>query len=306
MKNSEPVGMILIIVVAFTSLFAAIGGGPQQSVPGSPQQSVPVYRSGASLVEVYVTVFDHKGRFVSGLKQDQFEVLDGGTACPISIFEPVSSGFQCALLLDRTGSMLASLPVLKNAVLRFVDEFRDNDSFAIYSFNTTLRAIQDFTENKAAAKQAVLLTLAQGRTALVDSLSEVALQISQRKGKKVVVVFTDGDDNSSYLDASAVVRRAKSLGIPVYSVAQGEALDSPELIKTLREMSRATGGSTYEVRRASEIEPVFASISETLRNSYMIAYTPPTAEDARWRPLRVNVKGMKDLRIHAREGYYPR
>ncbi len=298
MRNTKSLGTILVMVISCASHFAAIGG--------SRQQSVPVYRSEASLVEVYATVFDHRGRYVAGLTQDQFEILDGGTACPISTFEPVTSGFRCALLLDRTGSMLDALPVLKNAVLRFIDSFRQNDSFAVYSFNTTLQKMQDFTEDKDAAKQVVLHTLAQGRTALFDSISEVALQISQRKGKKVIVVFTDGDDNSSYLGAGAVVRRAKILGIPVYSVAEGDALSSVDLMKTLQELSRATGGSAYAVRRASEIEQVFASIAENLRNSYLITYMSPTAGDTRWRPLLVSVKNRKDLRIHAREGYYPK
>jgi VWFA-related protein len=258
------------------------------------------------MIEVFVTVLDRKGKYVSGLTQDHFEIFDNGSSCPISAFEPVASKLSCAILLDRTGSMLAAMPVVKNAVLRFIDAFRENDLFAVYSFNTSLHTIQEFTQDKSAAKQAVLHTIAQGATALFDSLSEVAQQLSQQKGKKVIVVFTDGSDNSSYLDASSVVHRVKMLGIPVYAMAQGEALQNVGLMKTLQEMSRATGATSFALKKSSEVEGVFQAISTDLQHSYMIAYTPPDVKDTRWRTIRVNVKDLKDARIHAREGYYAR
>jgi Ca-activated chloride channel family protein len=273
---------------------------------GDQQQSVPLFRSDVRLIEVYVTVLDSKGKYVSGLTEDRFEIFDDGAPCPIFSFEPVANGLSCAILLDRTGSMLAAMSAMKNALLRFIDAFRENDQFAIYSFNTSLRTIQGFTRDKNAAKQTVLRTIAQGATALFDSLSEVIDQLSRQKGKKVIVVSTDGDDNSSYLHSSAVVRKAKNAGIPVYALAQGDALMKASLIKTLKDVSRATGGFAYEVKKSSSAEKVFQEISMNLQHAYMISYVPPDANEVRWRSIRVNVKDLKNPRICAREGYYSR
>ncbi len=164
----------------------------------------------------------------------------------------------------------------------------------------------DFTRDKNAAKQAVLSTIAQGATALFDSLSEIAKQLSLRKGKKAVIVFTDGADNSSYLNANAVMRRARSSGIPVYAVAEGEALGSLELMKALRDLSRATGGSAFAVSKPSQIDEVFQGLSAYMQHAYLLAYAPPEANGSHWRTIRVNIKDSKGLRIRAREGYYVR
>lgn len=122
----------------------------------------------------------------------------------------------------------------------------------------------------------------------------------------MVIVFTDGADNSSYLDVNAVMRRARNSGIPVYAVAQGEALRSPQLMKTLQDLSRATGGSAVAISKPSGIDEVFQGISVDMQHAYLLAYAPPESNDTHWRTIRVNVKDAKGLRIRAREGYYAR
>ncbi len=295
--------------ITFSALIAtsvAVLGCLAASAAGRGQQPVPTFRSDVRLIEVYVTVLDHNGRYVSGLTRDRFEILDNGVPCSFSAFESTTSGFSCAILLDRTGSMGSVLPVVKNAILRFIDAFRENDVFALYSFNTSLTTLVEFTRDKNAAKQAVLNTIAQGATALFDSLSEVTRELSQRKGKKVVIVFTDGADNSSYLNANAVMRRARNSGIPVYAVAEGEAIRSLELMKTLQNLSRATGGSAFTVSKPSRIDEVFQDISADMQHAYLLAYAPPDLNDSHWRTIRVSIKDPKGLRIRAREGYFAR
>jgi len=294
-----PLSAIIAIAVAILGCVVA-------SAQETAGQAVATFRSDVRLIEVYVTVLDHRGRYVTGLTRDRFEILDEGIPCPFSAFESTSSGFSCAILLDRTGSMGLAFPAVKNAILRFIDAFRENDVFALYSFNTSLTTLVDYTRDKDAAKQAVLNTIAQGATALFDSLSAITLQLSQRKGKKAVIVFTDGADNSSYLNANAVMRRARNSGIPVYAVAEGDALGSVELMRTLSDLSHLTGGFAYAVNKTSRIDEVFRDISANMQNAYMLAYAPPEPNGSHWRTIRVNIKDSKGLRIRAREGYYVR
>ena len=191
------------------------------------QDETGAFKVNVRLVEVYATVLDHKGHYVDGLGRDSFKVLEDGRPQSIHTFEANSDGISCAILLDTTASMAAALPRVKNSVVKLIDELADQDSVAIFTFDQRLIVRQDFTTDKDAAKRAVLRTRAEGETALFDALSESAEEVSKRSGKKALIVFTDGDDNSSVLNANSAVTRAKKLGIPLYSVAEGEAMRSP-------------------------------------------------------------------------------
>jgi Ca-activated chloride channel homolog len=269
------------------------------------QEAGILIKTEVNLVEVYATVFDNHNRYMTGLSADQFEVRDNGVLCPINTFEPIASGFACAILLDHTGSVLETFPKVKNAIVRFIDSFRPEDWMAVYAFNQQIRKVQDFTKEKGAAKVAILHAIAGGTTALFDSVAEVLVQLSIRPGKKAVVAFTDGQDNISFLNPAALVRRAKILGIPLYFVAQREALKDPQLLKEMEEMSIATAGKTFALKDLSDADKIFKDISDSLQNSYLISYSPPPISDSKWRTISLNVKGFKNAKIKAREGYYP-
>lgn len=257
------------------------------------------------LVEVYASIHDHKGHFVDGLDRESFQVLEDGALQEIAAFETTTQGLSCAILLDTTGSMAEALPRVKNSIVKLIDELDPQDSVAIYTFDQRLVMRQEFTKDKSAAKRAVLRTRAQGATALFDALSETAQELSKRSGKKALILFTDGDDNSSALSANAAVARAKKAGIPLYTIAEGEATHSQNLRKLLEDLSERTGGTAYEVEKAGAIEQVFHEISENLRHLYMIGYRPPKSPpDGRWRKIDLLVKGAKDYRIRAKEGYF--
>jgi Ca-activated chloride channel family protein len=257
------------------------------------------------LVEVYASVHDQKGHFVDGLGRESFQVMEDGKPQQIAAFDSTFQSLSCAILLDTTGSMSEALPRVKNSIVKLIDELGPEDSVAIYTFDQRLVVRQDFTTDKSAAKRAALRTRAEGATALFDALSEAAQELSQRSGKKALILFTDGDDNSSALNANAAVARAKKAGVPLYTIAEGEATHSKNLRKLLDDLSQRTGGAAYEVRKPGEIEQVFHEISEDLRHLYMISYRPPeVANDGRWRKIDLLIKGLKDYRVRAKEGYF--
>jgi len=269
------------------------------------QDAAVVFKSDVRLVEVYATVFDHHGRYLDGLNGSSFALLDEGVPQPIVTFESNQSILSCAILLDTTGSMFRALPGVKNAVRRLIDQFRDEDSLAVYSFNTSLDVLQDFTTDKTALKAAVQRTRASGQTALFDAISQAAAAIAKRSGKKSMIVFTDGDDNASVLNANSALSRVKKLGIPIYSIAEGEAVQSPALSRGLKEISQFTGGMAYTVKKPKDVESVFQDISEDLQHGYLLTYKPPEAHGFGWRKIQLELSGAKDYRIRAREGYLP-
>jgi len=270
------------------------------------QDNAGVIKVEVHLVEVYATVFDHKGYYVDGLGRDSFEVYEDGKRQQISSFETQSQALSCAILLDTSGSMAEALPRVKNSIVKFIDQLDSHDMVAIYTFDQRLVTRQEFTTDKGMAKRAVLRTRAEGGTALFDSLSEVSLETSARSGKKAIVVFTDGDDNSSALTANTTASRAAKLGIPLYAIAAGEATRSRQLRAILNELSQRTGGATYEVKRPTDTEGVFLDVTHDLQHLYMVSYHAPAGPaDGRWRKIDLAVKGLKKYSIRAKEGYYP-
>ena len=285
------------------------GGGPgARSEDGGTtltKDSAAVFRTDARLVEVYATVTDRRGRHVDDLGPEEFAVLDNGKEMPVTAFESRVSAVSCALLLDTTASMQAALPALKATALKLLGELRPIDSAAIYSFSDSVTVLQPFTTDKNAAARAVLRTRAFGKTALYDALARVSREVAGRAGKKVIVVFTDGADNVSALTSETALKGAKNLGVPVYTIAQGDALESPDLLKQLANLSQATGGVAFTIHSPTEIEKVFESITEDLMHGYLLAFQPPATEDRTWRPIEVKMRSPRGHKIRARMGYYP-
>ena len=315
----------------FSGGFAAIekvaskltrGGHPTAAVPapaadspapGPPPSTGPapslvegtVFRATGRLVEVYATIKDDKGRYVDDLPAGDFVLTEAGQPLPLAAFETRKSEVSVALLFDTTGSMQPALPALRNAALKLIGDLRSIDSVAVYSFNETVTELQPFTTDKSAAKRAVMRTHAAGSTALYDALVRVNLDLAGRPGKKVIVVFTDGQDNCSVLTTDAAILRAKSAGIPVYTIAQGNALDRPDLLRQLATVSKTTGGVAFAIHNPSEIRAVFEAVSEDVLHGYLLTFQPPPAEGHTWHPVEVSLRDMKGRKVRAREGYYP-
>lgn len=268
-------------------------------------QAPLVFKSEVRMVEVYASIYDPKGRPVEGLKQDAFIVTDNGVPQPILTFETSDSSLQCAILLDLTGSMAVTLPSLKRAVVSLLNDLRPQDWVAVYGFRTSLDLVQDFTQDKEAARDAVMHVRAGGHTALFDAITQVAIDLSRRNGRKALIALTDGQDNASFLSPDAAAGRVRKVGVPLYTVAQGEALKSGELISQLEHLAALTGGLSFTAKKAEDVDEVFGSIYKDLSHSYMLGYAAPPSEESRWRTVQVTVKGADKLTIRAKQGYVP-
>ncbi|HEY4088533.1 MAG TPA: VWA domain-containing protein [Bryobacteraceae bacterium] len=293
-------------------LLAPLTAGPDSaavpasgSAPGgtSPSNDV-LFKADGRIVEVYTTVTDSRGRYIDDLKAGQFRVLEQGNSKPVFAFEDHNAAVSVALVFDTTGSMVNTLPLLKAAATQLVDDLRPTDSVAVYSFAESVNENQPFTTDKDAAKRAILKTHAVGNTALYDALVRVNRDLASRGGKKVIIVFTDGSDNASMLTSAVSIERARSRGIPIYTIAEGDAVAQQELIGELGRMSQATGGSQFLIHRLSDIAPVFEKVSQELMHGYLVAFQPSPGENHEWRRIEVLLDGRKGLQIRAREGFY--
>ncbi len=283
------------VCVPLLVLFAAAGA----------QSGGVVFRTDVRLVEVYATILDNHGHYLDDLPRESFRVLDNGAPQPIVSFESGSSDLSCAILLDTTGSMTGSLPKVKSAIYRLIDAFRESDWMAVYGFSAGMELLQEFTREKAAAKKAVARTRAEGSTALFDSIARVTGEVSKRSGKKALVVFTDGDDNASVLNAPRAVERAKRLGIPLYTAAAGEALQTPALVRELKDLAALTGGKSYAITDLSKVSAIFDDIARQLQHTYFLAYKPPDTQNGDWRQIQITLSGVRHYQVRAKGGYFP-
>jgi Ca-activated chloride channel family protein len=268
-------------------------------------QDLPIFKSNVRLVEIYATVFDRGGHPVDGLHREQFEIRDDGAAQPIQVFESSETPLSCALLLDTTGSMTEAIPALRNAAREFIGELRPNDTVAVYAFTDHVDELAEFTQDKTVARRSLARLRAAGRTALFDAISQLALSLERRPGKKVIVVLTDGGDNASTLNRESAATRARKAGVPVFAVAQGQALKDAAAAKLLHELAEATGGHLYKAEHDKDIAKVFSAIADDLQSGYLLAFHPPAEEKPTpWHELRVLVKDTpKPVNVRARTGY---
>jgi Ca-activated chloride channel family protein len=270
---------------------------------GAFAQEPPLFRAEASLVEIHAAVLDRHGRHVTGLTQADFQVADAGVSVRPQFFESEASPFSLGLLLDVTGSMEETLPVLKRAALQLLEQLRADDEVAVFVFSDRMRMASDFSPDRKATATAIRRLQSGGKTALFDALARTAQKLATRKGKKALIAFTDGNDNSSVLTIGSAVKRAKREAIQLYTIAQGDALRSGKLMDTLEEVSRGTGGRSFKVKKPAEMEEVFGEIARDLRSSYLLGYAPKPGS-GEWRPIQVTVPGRKEVAVRCREGYF--
>jgi VWFA-related protein len=261
------------------------------------------FRASGRLVEVYASITDARGRVIDSLRRDQFTILDEGRPRNIAAFENETSAISCALLLDTSQSMEKAMPTLRSAAMKLIGGLRPDDSVAVYSLNGGISELQPFTKDKTLAARVALRAELGELTALYDGLVRVNRDLAARTGKKAMVVFTDGEDNSSTLSADIAILRARTQGIPIYTIAQGHALGHASLLQDLSGISLATGGLSFRIQSAAEIAGVFESVLQDLLHGYLLAFQPPAAEDREWRKIEVRLHAPTNVR--ARQGYYP-
>lgn len=269
----------------------------------APQTTLSV---NVRMVEVYASVLDSHGKHVLGLGKDQFEIAEDGQVQKVQLFESQAAALSTALLIDTTGSMLRDLPRVKNAVSNLLSLMKPEDSFGLFSFDTRLTILHPFSRDRASAMRALLRTRASGATALYDALTQLASEVSKSSGKKVILLFTDGDDNSSIMTREAAERNVKRVGVPIYAVAEGAALASKPLMKSLEEICRSTGGLIFQARKSDDLAHIFGEIGRDLQYLYLVGYYPSLDHQRKtdWHRVSVRLPQHRDFKIRAKEGYW--
>lgn len=326
-------GMVVLLgAAAPTSALAASAAHvpPPASVAGDSQTAVPEFSVEASLVNVNVLVTDEDGRVISGLKQDNFRLLDNGVPQELSSFAPSTAPITIVMLLEYSalGYDYYSAKAASWAD-RFLDKLEPRDWVALvtYDINSTVRV--DFTRNRASVRDSLRsLGFPTFREAnLFDALIETLDKLQPVKGRKSVLLLTTGANTLGEATADDVIKRLRQSDVTVFSIGLAEEeytrsrssniayLQARSFLNTFSEQ---TGGIAYFPRFAAEISDNFESITGFLRNEYTLTFTPNRgSRDGKFHKLTVQVvrpdgkrltvkdeKGReRKLTVFARSGY---
>jgi len=290
--------------------------------PQEPQQFPPI-RVEVQLVSFNATVTDREGRAVTGLKKEDFTVLENGVPQDIAVFHddervPVSIG----IIFDTSGSMVDKIEGVQDAAIHFANTTNPEDDIFLIRFSSNVSLVQDFTNDRGQLKRAIGGLHAQGSTLLYDAILEGLehLQAGQHK-KKALLVITDGNDTSSSVGLQETIATVQQSEAIVYAlgIGHGERGSFGHLlfgghedrvnIEALTAIASASGGRAVLVEgphhrgKVDQIDQAALQVSAELRNQYTIAYYPKNrAKDGTFRRLEIRTVNP-NYTVRARNGY---
>ncbi len=257
-------------------------------------------------VELYTTVIE-KSRPVSGLQATNFKVVEDGVPQKIEGFEYVKNlPLSIGLLIDTSASMLESLPEAQQAALQFLDyTVGEKDRAFVVSFDNEPYLLSKLTGRKDKLARALAGLRAEGSTALYDAIVYGLYQFTGVKGKKALVILTDGKDTASKFDYDTLLEYVKKSGLAVYGIGLKIAGTDLEVKYKLNKIASTTGGQTFYVDSSKNLEAVYRQINDDLRSQYLLTYYSTNNENReKWRKVEVQVE-PGNLQARTISGYYP-
>jgi Ca-activated chloride channel homolog len=262
------------------------------------------FTSSVNVVEVYASVVDGKGQPVRGLTADDFEIQEDGSPQKISAFTAGDFPLTVALALDRSFSMAGKpLTTVKAAGRAFLEALRPSDEAVVIGIGSEVTVLAEARASRAEQIGAVNGLTAWGTTTLHDAIITAIDAVDGARGRRALVILSDGDDRYSEATADAALTRARRSNVMVYPIAFGKT--RPPLFA---ELSTLTGGRSFHTRELEGLEQTLRTIAEQLREQYLIGYSPtrpPVSGANEWRSITVRVK-KPGLSVRARDGYYVR
>lgn len=307
------------LAIGSTLMLALATGAAAQSPTPTEPAPVSVFRSGASLVALNVTVTDGK-RLVPGLRPDDFAVYEDGVLQRVQFFEAKQVPIDLILLLDTSSSMADKMAVVHEAAIGFLKTLRDTDRGAVVTFGDNVNILQPLTSDREVLEQAVRRAAPRGSTALNNALY-VAMKefartpvVGDQVRRQAIAVLSDGEDTSSIIPFDDVLALARKSGINIYTIciqnqyararAESGRRYFSESDYAMKSLAHETGAQAYFPQSVLELKGIYAGISDELSNQYSIGYAPSNARpDGRFRRIVIKVTAHPEFKPRARLGY---
>lgn len=282
------VSVALAGVVGLASLVAGQAPVPRQ----------PTFRSGTRTVAVHVTVTDAAKRLVTDLTREDFEILDNGRPVAITLFDASVQPITVVVMLDTSASMTLTLDLLEAAAEQFIIRLLPGDRAKVGAFNDKIQVLPagDFLGDRDELVAILRNELQYGNpTRLYDAIDRSLDALAGVEGRRVVLVFTDGDDTASRVGSDEVLERARREEVMIYAIGlESHYFDGVRRVRTrpdrrLRRLAEETGGGYFELDRAADLAPTFTRVARELHSQYLMGFSPEVL-DGKVHTLEVRVK----------------
>ena len=289
------------------TLAALLGALP---AAGQEQESdVPVFRAGTELVDLYVTATDRSGRLVPDLRQEDFVVLDEGQVQEVVLFENEVRPISVVIMLDTSASMTPSLDLLMAGAEQFILRMLPDDRARVGAFNDKIQILpeEDFTGDRDALIRELDRLQFGNPTRLYDAIGASIEALSGLDGRKVVLVFTDGEDTQREIGWREVLEMARLEEVMIYTIGlESDYFNGVRRVRSrpdrrLRTFAEETGGGYFELQDTDDLGPTFTRVAQELHSQYVLGFVPP-ARDGRMHEIDVRVN-RRGTTARARRSY---
>ena len=284
----------------------AVAASAALSVAVAAQQ--PTFRAGTQVVSLFVTVADAQKRLVPDLTQDDFQIFDNDKAQPVSYFDNSIHPINVVVMLDTSGSMTLTIDLLKQAAEQFVIRLLPADKARIGAFNDKIQINAKWSNNRDQLVTDIKDLDYGNGTRLWDAVGAALDELKVIDGRRVILVFTDGDDTESRsMNLGRVIERARNDEVMIYAIGlESDYFNGQMRVRSkpdggLRKVADETGGGYFELKKTSELAPTFTKVAQELHSQYVIGFTP-TLLDNRVHKLAVKMK-QPGMTARARRSY---
>ena len=317
-------GALIALLIASVHLVAQDPAGPQTpAAPQTPPASAPGTLNdpirlniSVDLVNVSATVRDASGRYIDGLTQENFTLLENGIEQKLSFFNhDTQTNLSVGVLVDTSGSMRHKLQQALQTVREVALALGPQDEMFLVTFSDDVEIRQKFTRNPDDVLRALRGVRSGGETSVYDAL-QIGIQEmkSARNGKRILLLVSDGYDTRSKINMDQALEQLKRSQLQLYAIGIDDDDNDPLVLRQPRyhvylfmlgELTGASGGQTFRMYtgRNYALDSIAALILEELHNQYTLGYYPSTPKDGSWRTIQVKVDRPGAV-VRSRAGYY--
>jgi Ca-activated chloride channel family protein len=285
---------------------------PKPAAAVEPDDQAPI-RLEVTRVSLLFTVQDKKGRFLTDLGKEEFEVIENKRPQTILEFTAESDlPLRIAILVDTSNSIRDRFKFQQEAATAFVDAVvRPHvDKAMVVSFDTSAELVSDLTDDRETLDKAIRSLRPGGGTALYDAIffscrDKLVQEEPREKYRRAVVILSDGEDNQSQWTRDQALEMAHKADAVVYTISTNILHVDTDGDKVLKYFAQETGGQAFFPFKATDLAQSFENIANELRHQYNVLYRPqPMKADGLYHTVDIKLKNRKDLVVRAQHGYY--
>jgi Ca-activated chloride channel family protein len=306
-------------IVASLVLACLAGAALAAQPPAAQRQAVPELDDKTRIVldvtrvSLLFTASDRKGRFITNLVKDDFQVFEGRKQQTILEFTAESDlPLRLAVLIDTSNSIRERFKFEQEAAVEFINSLLrpEADKAVVVSFDTTAELVADLSSDLEKLAKSVRDLRAGGGTSLYDAIffacrDKLMQDQPRHKFRRAMVILSDGEDNQSRYTRDQALEMAQKADVVVYTISTNISRLATDGDKVLKYFAAETGGLAFFPFKVQDLAQSFENIANELRHQYNLLYRPePLKADGLYHPIDVRVKGRKDVVVRARKGYY--